>query len=129
MEKTFYNVALAWLVPGLGHFILGSWLRGALLCGIFILLTILGIMLGGLYYPGNPTEFGIMYWLHQLASAGNGIYPILNLLLKGDNQSAAATEAFRSAYFEYGGRCLALAGLLNYLAILDVFDISLKRKS
>lgn len=128
MEKTFLTTALAWFIPGAGHFLLGRWRRGAVLCGCLILLTIIGAALGGLYYPGNPAEFGIMYWLHQLASVGNGIFLVLNLLLKDSLSSPAAVEAFRSAYFEYGGRCLALAGLLNYLAVLDVIDISLKRK-
>lgn len=128
MNKTFLTAALAWLIPGLGHFLLNRWRRGLLLFGGSLLLTIIGVWLGGLYYPGSAADFGVMYWLHQLASSGSGVFLFLNFLLKNSVQSAAAQDAFRSAYFEYGGRCLALAGLLNYLAVLDVVDISLKRK-
>ena len=129
MEKTVFTVALAWLVPGLGHFILNRWRRGVLLAASSLLLIVLGVWLGGLYYPGSSNEFGMMYWLHQVAAAGNAVYLFLKIAFGGDLQSAAAQDAFRSASFEYGGRCLALAGLLNYLSLLDVLDISLKRKS
>jgi hypothetical protein len=129
MGKTIFTALLAWLIPGLGHFLLNRWRRGVLLTGSSVLLIILGVWLGGLYYPGSPTEFGMMYWLHQLAAAGNGVFLLLKLVLGGNLQSAAADAAFRSAYFEYAGRSLALAGLINYLAILDVVDISLKRKT
>ncbi len=129
MEKTVLTVALAWLVPGLGHLMLNRWRRGLLLAGSSLALMVLGVWLGGLYYPGSPTEYGMMYWLHQLAAAGNAVYLLLKVVFGGNLQSAAAQDAFRSASFEYGGRSLALAGLLNYLSLLDVVDISLKRKS
>ena len=122
-------MVLAWLVPGLGHLLLNRWRRGLLLAGSSLLLIFIGVRLGGLYYPGSPAEFGMMYWLHQLAAAGNAVYLLLRVVFGGDLQSGAAQDAFRSAYFEYGGRSLALAGLLNYLSMLDVLDISLKRKS
>lgn len=128
MQKTLLTVALGWLVPGLGHFLLNRWRRGLLLTVSTLILIILGVWLGGLYYPGSPTEFGMMYWLHELAAAGNAVFLFLKPVLGSNLQSAAAENAFRSAYFEYGGRSLALAGLLNYLALLDVLDISLKRK-
>lgn len=121
--------ALAWLVPGLGHILLRRPVRGALLLAGTLALVVTGTLLGGLYYPGNPAEFGVMYWLHQFASLGNGLFLLLTFLVKQSLQSEAAVEAFRSAYFEYGGRCLALAGLLNFLAIIDVVDLSLHRKS
>jgi hypothetical protein len=129
MEKVFLTSALGWLIPGLGHIILERWGRGILLLAGTLSLIVIGTVLGGLYYPGNPAEFGVMYWLHQFSSLGNGIFLILNFFLKQNLQSETAVAAFRSAYFEYGGRCLALAGLLNFLAIIDVVDINLRRKS
>lgn len=128
MENVVFMGVLSWLVPGLGHLLLRRWLEGSLLFAGFIILLISGILLGGLYYPGNPAEFGFMYWLHQLACYGSGVYILVSQILKENLQSAAALESFRSASFEYGGRCLALAGLINYLAVLDVVDIKLRRK-
>lgn len=128
MDKSFIPVGAAWLIPGLGHFLLNRKTRGILIfAGVVVLITI-GIALSGQYYPGNPADFGIMYWLHQLAAAGNASFLLLSFFLEASFQSNLAQEAFRSAYFEYGGRCLALAGLINFLSILDVFDITLKRK-
>jgi hypothetical protein len=37
-------------------------------------------------------------------------------------------EALKSSTFEYGLRFVAVAGLLNYLAVLDAVDIHLRRK-
>ena len=129
MQKTVLTAVLAWLVPGLGHFLLNRWRRGLLLAAGTFALIISGVWLGGLYYPGSPSEFGVMYWLHQAAASGNGVYLLSSFLLKGGGSSGAAIDVYRSAYFEYGGRCLALAGLLNYLSVLDVVDLGLKRKS
>jgi hypothetical protein len=128
MNNIYLQAALAWLIPGAGHFLQRRFVCGGLLCVSFLLLTVLGTVLGGLYYPGSAREFGAMYYLHELSCFGNGVSLFLNLILKDDLSSVAAREFFRSAYIEYGGRCLALAGLLNYLAILDVFDFGSKRK-
>ena len=129
MEKVFFTTALAWLLPGAGHFALRRWWQGALLLAASLLLFIFGWRLGGLYYPGAAADFWIMNWLQWFSGMGNGIFFLMNLLFKESTNSEAALSAVRSATFEYGGRCLALAGLLNYLAILDVFDICLRRKS
>ncbi len=129
MDKSFFAIIATWLIPGLGHFLLNRRQQGILLLIGTILLIGFGLALGGQYYPGNPSDFGIMYWLHQIAAAGNATFLLGNFLFKESFQSGAAQEAFRSTYFEYGGRCLALAGLLNYLAMLDVLDLTLKRKS
>lgn len=130
MGNIFLTGALAWAVPGLGHLMLKRWIEGGLLLGGFVVLLVLGVVLGGLYYPGNPADTGLIYWgLHQFSCLGNGIFLLTNLFFKHGFQSTDALDAFRSAYFEYGGRFLALAGLLNYLAILDVVDIGLRRKA
>lgn len=128
MDKSFFAIVATWLVPGLGYFLLNRRLRGVLILSGTLSLIVVGLVLGGQYYPGNPADFGIMYWLHQAAAGGNAIFLLGSFLFKNSFQSGAAQEAFRSTYFEYGGRCLALAGLLNYLAMLDIFDLTRKRK-
>lgn len=128
MKNSGLIAFVAWLVPGGGYFLIGRKWSGAILLGATILLLLIGVRFGGLYYPGSAADFGIMYYLHQAASAGNAIFVLLNLFAKQSLQSADAQTAFSSAYFEYAGRCLSLAGLINYLAILDALDIWRKRK-
>ena len=60
----------------------------------------------------------------SLARCGNGLGAIVSLILAATpspNVAALAT-------FEYGGRFLEVAGLLNYLAAMDAVDIALGRK-
>lgn len=128
MDNQYFIAGMAWLIPGAGHFLLNRRWQALVLFGGTVILLITGLMLGGIYYPGSPADYGIMYWLHQTAGAGNAAFLLLNLIFKENLNSTAAQQAFSSATFEYAGRCLALAGLLNYLAILDVFDILYRRK-
>lgn len=129
MDNLYLTAGAAWLIPGAGHFLLGAYLRGAIILIVVAALLITGVWCGGLYYPGSYGETGMIYILHQIAGLGDGIFLLLNLLVKQELNTAAALAAYRSSFFEYGGRFLALAGLLNFLAILDAVDLQLKRKS
>lgn len=126
-KNVLLNCAAAWLIPGAGHLLLRRPLpAGVLFAGCAALIAI-GLWSGGLYYPGSPADFGMMFWLHELAGAGNAIFLLLNFLFKQGIESKTAVAAFGSAAFEYAGRCLALAGLINFLAILHVYDLSRTR--
>ena len=116
MDNQYFIAGIAWLIPGAGHFLLKRRWQAAVLFAGTVILLISGLTLG------------VMYWLHQASGAGNAAFLLLNLIFKENLNSQTAQTAFSSATFEYAGRCLALAGLLNYLAILDVFDILYRRK-
>jgi hypothetical protein len=63
----------------------------------------------------------------MIANLGSGILYLFCALLGvgfGDDPAQAAR-----ATYEYGNTFLLIAGLLNYLAMLDAFDISAGRKS
>jgi len=113
-------VALAWLVPGLGHVYLKRTVRGLI---FFVLVMIsLGIgcgLQGNLYRPLPPQ------WLTYLATFGEigmGVpYFVLRYGLHYEGQQEAAG-------FEYGTAFLLTAGLMNLLLVLDAWDIASGQK-
>lgn len=115
----------AWFFPGAGHLIQKRTKRGLLIAGAVWLLLIIGIWSGGAYYPGFGLSDGaLLFLLNVFAKLGNGLGAIVTFLFSIDpspNTPALAT-------FEYGGRMVETAGLLNYLAIIDALDINLGRK-
>jgi hypothetical protein len=55
---------------------------------------------------------------------GNGLGDSISFLVSVDPEPDVAARAT----FEYGGRFLEVAGLLNYLAVMDALDIYFGRK-
>lgn len=119
--------AAAWAFPGLGHFLLGKWLRGLLIAVSCVSLILIGWQLGGTYFLTAETDksYGnFMYWFHQLSDLGNGVFFLVHSFTDGKASPSMLEQALKSPMFEYGVRFLSIAGLLNFLAILDVVDIS-----
>lgn len=120
--------AIAWLVPGGGHMLLGRWGRGLLLGCVVALMFLIGMWLGGHLF-GFTAQEGTNALLQippAIANLGSGIlYLICWLLNRGFGEGA---ELARSATFEYGNTFLLVAGLLNYLVMLDAFDLAAGRK-
>lgn len=120
----FYGI-LAFFVPGGGHLMLGSWTRGILIGGVIWLMFIIGILSGGVYFPGFEFKDGfLLHILNIFATIGNGLGFIVGMFVKMSPQPDVASWST----FEYGGRFLEVAGLLNYLATIDAFDIAVGRK-
>jgi len=111
------------LVPGLGHLILGRWVRGALLLVSVLLMFILGLgMHGALVPPPIPGEFVSLKTLNAFANAGTGLLYIIALKTgQGAGEPTAQTA-------DYGWLFLVVSGLLNYLIVFDAFDIARGRK-
>ncbi len=116
---------LSWLLPGVGHIKQGYLYRGIILGTFIWLMFIIGIWSGGAYYPGYDLKEGfLLYLLNIFAKLGNGLGYLLSYLF---SQNAPIDAAAR-ATFEYGGRFLEIAGLLNYLAVIDAVDTGIGRK-
>ena len=116
----------AWAVPGLGHLLQGKWLRALLLGGAVWAMFILGIAIGGHLFRIGPNDQGFTALLQLLpmsANFGSGLLYIGCWL----TNTGFAEQAQRVTY-EYGNTFLLCAGLLNYLAMLDAFDIAAGRK-
>jgi hypothetical protein len=114
-------MALGFLVPGVGHLVLGRRARAAAFCALVFASLAIGLRLGGNLYrivPDQPLTV-----LATLGSMGMGLaYFVLRYLL-GYQGSIA------SPGYEYGTAFLLTAGLMNLLLILDVWDIARGRKS
>lgn len=103
----------------------GRWKRGLIIAGVIWTMFIVAIVGGGAYYPGFDFKDGaLLYLLNIFSRLGNGLGAIVSYL----TASMPASNVAARATFEYSGRFLETAGLLNYLAIMDAIDINLGRK-
>jgi hypothetical protein len=115
----------SWIFPGAGHFLLGRKGRAVIIGGAIWLMFIIGLLSGGAYYPGFDFRDGmLLYLLNVFAKLGNGLGAIVSFFSSVEPSPNSAAKAT----FEYGGRMVEIAGLLNYLAMLDAADIFLGRK-
>jgi len=88
-------------------------------------MFIIAILSGGASYPGFDFKDGsLLYLLNIFARFGNGLGALISFFWMANSSANVASWAT----FEYGGRFLEIAGLLNYLAALDAVDIHLGRK-
>lgn len=115
---------LAWAIPGAGHLYQGQFVRGALLGGTVLAMYLVGLLLGGhLYGLHNASETGFLAYVFGFCDLGTGLLYLLSLL-----SNIGVTDHSQLATAEYGDRFLMVAGLLNYLCMLDAFDIAAGRK-
>jgi hypothetical protein len=125
MNNPFIVGVLSWLLPGVGHLMQGRYKRALIIGAAIWTMFIVAMLSGGAYYPGFDFRDGqLLFLLNVFARLGNGLGAIISFmtaLQPSPNEAARAT-------FEYGGRFLETAGLLNYLAVMDAIDINLGRK-
>ncbi len=117
---------VAWAVPGAGHLLLRRWARGLLLGGAVWAMFLTGLWLGGHLFTVTSTDqllAALLQLLPMIANVGSGFLYIACWL----TNTGFAENAQRLTY-EYGNTFLLVAGLLNYLATLDAFDIAAGRK-
>ena len=125
MDNTFFVGLLSWFFPGAGHIQQGRIKRGLIIGLVIWTMFIIAIFSGGAYYPGFEFKEGaLLYLLNVFARVGNGLGAIISYFFA----ASPVPDAAASATFEYGGRFLEVAGLLNYLAAMDAVDIYLGRK-
>ncbi|HKV41292.1 MAG TPA: DUF6677 family protein [Blastocatellia bacterium] len=123
-------VVAAWLVPGGGHLVLGRVGRGLLFLVLIAGSFFFGLYLKGRLYtpmvtdPGTSvSHFDLISALWSFAQVGSGLcYGVSRLFGFGTVAHYSAPTS------EYGNTFMFLAGLLNYLVIIDAFDISAGRK-
>jgi hypothetical protein len=120
MAATLAICSGGWLVPGLAHILIGRWVRGIIFAACILLMFALGLAMHGKLYdlefdqPLHLFAFianigaGAAYWIAAHSGLGVG------------------TMTWPS--YDYGTTYLWVCGLLNYLIVLDAFDIAQGRK-
>jgi hypothetical protein len=117
---TYVICALAWAIPGAGHLWLGRREKGIIFLITLPLMFAAGIWLEGRLFPFEITQ--PLVALAAFADVGIGIpYFIAKVFNYGGGRVVAIT-------YEYGNAFLIVAGLLNMLVVLDVYDIAQGRK-
>lgn len=116
----YLAMVLAWLVPGLGHVYVKRTGRGL----VFLLITLVCLWVGcelqgNLYrpLPGQP--------LTLLATGGAMGMGLPYFILRYGAEYAGDIVG---AGYEYGTAFLLTAGLMNWLLVLDAWDISRGKK-
>jgi hypothetical protein len=112
--------AVAWLVPGAGHLWLGRRQKGLVFLLALPLMFLIGLWLDGRIFPFDFSE--PLVGLAAVADIGIGLPWFLARM------SEAGAGVVTSANYEYGNTFLIVAGLLNFLVIIDAFDIAMGRK-
>jgi len=111
----------AWIVPGLGHLLVGRRVRAGVFAICIVVAFAMGILLQGeiiLPQAGDPLSY-----LAAIASLGSGI---LFFIAKAAGLGVGVVTA---ATYEYGNTFLLTAGMMNLLLVLDIHDITSGRKT
>lgn len=119
----------AWFIPGAGHLMLRKWVRAVLMGGAVWVCFFLGLAMGGHMYDlsnGQSTSSTLLQVPPMIANLGTGVLFIVSWLLD-IGFAEDPVQAARVTY-EYGNTFLLIAGLLNYLVMLDAFDIAAGRR-
>ena len=117
---TYLICTLALAIPGGGHLWLGRRQKGLIFLVTLPLMFAVGLWLEGRLFPFSLTE--PLVALAAFADVGMGLpYVVAKMLGGGGGRVVAIT-------YEYGNTFLIVAGLLNMLVVLDVFDVAQGRK-
>jgi hypothetical protein len=110
----------AWLVPGLGHLLLGRKWRALILFASISVMFVLGLAMQGQFFSTSSASY-----LQTLGYYGE---LCVGLAMPGARffGYSGGDPFFVSS--DYGTAYLVAAGMLNVLAVLDCYDIAMGRK-
>ncbi len=111
----------AWLIPGLGHLLLGRWIRALLLFVSIISMFALGLAMHGKIYPPS-SDIVSLDMLGFIGDLGTGLLYFLSTFVGwGQNIIQVVTA-------DYGTKFIVVAGLLNFISAVDAHSLKLGRK-
>jgi Family of unknown function (DUF6677) len=113
----------SWAIPGVGHLWLGRRSKGLILLIALPLMFAIGLAIHGrLFWPFPLDLSEPLAGLMAFADLGIGIpYFVATAFGYGVGDVRAVT-------YEYGNTYLIVAGLLNLLVVIDVYDVAVGRK-
>jgi hypothetical protein len=110
----------AWAVPGAGHLWMGRRQKGIVFLLALPLMFLTGLLLHGRIFPFELSD--PLVALAAVANLGGGAAWLLARVAE------AGAGTVTAATYEYGNCFLIVAGLLNFLVMLDAYDIGMGRK-
>ena len=117
----------SWAIPGVGHVWLGRRPKGLILMGALTIMFAIGLGLHGQLVPPRAIS-GVFDLSEPLAGlmciADLGI----GLLYFAASALGYGAGDVRAVTYEYGNTFLIVAGLLNFLVVIDAYDIAKGRK-
>lgn len=124
MRNWLPAVALGWLIPGGGHFLMRKRLRGALLGVSVVSMFLLGLLMRGAFFEpqGGDLMTVLIYYGGFVGNLANGLLYFLATWM-GYAQADVAGHVH-----DYGTKFLVSAGFLNVLAMVDAYEIATGKK-
>ena len=117
--RTVVGCLLAWLFPGAGHWYLGKKRKAVLLGASLLICFCLGIVQRGDFFPFSGE--GVFRAIGAFCELGFGSIYLLARLLVDRGSPLSLT-------YDYGTTYLLIAGMINWLAVVDAFDTAVGRK-
>ncbi len=121
MTAWLWPVVAAWIIPGAGHFLLKKSGRAGLIFMSVVTMFLFGLFMRGVMFTPEMgadylTTF-INYGGFVSNLAAGGIYVLTTMFNYSQPDMAGAVH-------DYGTKFLVSAGLLNIMAIVDVWEIA-----
>ena len=124
MRNWMPAVALGWLIPGGGHFLLKRHGRGALLLVSVLTMFLLGLAMRGAMFQPQTGDIltTIIYVGGFIGDLASGLPYLLTVWFSYTQPDVAGHV------HDYGTKFLVAAGLLNILAMVDAYEIATSKK-
>ncbi len=110
----------AWLIPGLGHFLVGRRWRALILFASIMIMFALGLAMQGQIFSTSAASYLEVLGHYGELCVGLAM-PASRFFGYAGGDPFFVSSDFGTAY-------LVAAGMLNALAVLDCFDIAMGRK-
>ncbi len=120
MAATLGICATGWFFPGASHLFLGRWGRAIAFTVSVLAMFALGLAMQGRLYDIAPEQ--PLHIFAFVANVGVGIPYVIA------QQLGLGVGFLPNPSYDYGSTYLWVSGLLNYLIVLDAFDIAQGRK-
>ena len=119
--RAIIAMALTFLIPGAGHFLLRRRGRALAFFAIVVFMFALGLAVDGSMFTFRESRGELLLRLASIGSMGSGALYFFALKLgpQGD---------ITKPMFEYGRTFTLTAGLMNLLLVLDCWDIAVRGK-
>ena len=127
-KSLWVTFALAFLIPGGGHFYLGKKWRFLVIFLVITLLSLFGLQFfGGFFSPQGEMSDQFFSKLFVVLSILVQLFNGIVYLIFAGYRSSANVKGM-PGMMEIGGTFIIIAGLLNILIMMDAYDIAINKK-